>query len=281
MDARPWIVITGGTSGIGRAAALDLVGRGRAVIIVGHRREEGEEVAEAARARAQRGGELSLVVADLSTIAGVQAAAAELRERAPRIDALINNAGILASGRELTADGIEATLAVNFVAPVLLTLELLDHLEASAPARVVNVASSARHVGRIDLEDPHGERGFSSLRAYAQSKLALIGFTRSLAARVDPQRATINAVHPGIVGSRLGGGRGLIGGLMRLGAPLLRRPEGGAAPLVWLATDPELAGRSGAYYSRFRAVDGGPADIDGDAWTLAQRLVGDHLVRWP
>ena len=267
-------VITGGARGIGRAAAAGLARAGFEVLILDREVEAGEAAAASLRAE---GGAARFVFGELSTAAGARAAASAIATEAGAIDALINNAGVLAERPTLTSDGVEVTLAVNFVAPVILSARLLPALRAGAPARVINVGSSAHRVGALDLGDPRGERA-AGLAAYARSKLALLGFTGALARRLDPAEVTVNCVHPGVVGTGLGAGAGPISRLMGWSRRLLRSPEDGAGPLVWLASAPEVAGVSGRYFSRRRAVAGPGPEVEAGAWALAEVLAAEEVA---
>jgi NAD(P)-dependent dehydrogenase (short-subunit alcohol dehydrogenase family) len=175
--------------------------------------------------------------------------AAAIAARAPRLDVLINNAGIWNGRRRVTAEGLEETFAVNHLAYHHLTALLTDRLRESAPARVVNVASAAHFQGRMHWDDLQLERGYLGIRAYAQSKLANVLFTYELARRLPGSGVTANCLHPGVVNTNLG--RGSLN-LFSLGAAFARRlyrtPEEGAVTLVHLASSPAVAGVTGRYF---------------------------------
>lgn len=240
-------VITGATSGIGRAAALELGRRGARLVLVC--RDRGKAAAVAAEL-----GGAGLVIADLSVQAEVRRAAAEVLALAPRLDVLVNNAGAMFQERSLTADGLERTFAVNHLAYFLLTELLLERLKASAPARVVNVASDAHTPAKgIPFDDLDGARDYGGLARYSQSKLANILFTRELARRLEGTGVTANALHPGGVATGFAGGTtGLLGFVVRLARPFMLTPEQGARTVVWLACAPEAAGVSGKYFAKCR-----------------------------
>jgi NAD(P)-dependent dehydrogenase (short-subunit alcohol dehydrogenase family) len=189
--------------------------------------------------------------ADLSLQRDVRRVAAELLARYPRIDVLVNNAGIVNLRRTLTADGIEAVFATNHLAYFLLTLLLVERLRASAPARIVNVASEAHHVGRLDFDDLGNARRYRAMRVYGQSKLANILFTYELARRLTGSAVTANCLHPGAVGTRLGHNNGTIARLLASALkPFFRSPADGADTSIWLASSPEVGGTSGQYFVR-------------------------------
>ena len=174
-------VVTGASGGIGKVTAASLARMGARLILVCRDKSKGDSVAREIRAA---GGAAELVVADLSSQAEIRRAAGEILAICPRIDVLVNNAGAFFRSRKLTVDGYEATFAVNHLAYFLLTLLLLDRVKASAPARIVNVSSTAHEgAGGIDFDDVGAERGYSGFRRYGQSKLANILFTRELSRR--------------------------------------------------------------------------------------------------
>jgi len=248
-------VVTGATSGIGEEIALGLARAGARVAVVGRRRERGE--ATLARIRRELpGAALELLLADLSVQAEVRRLARELLERFGAIHVLVNNAGIVNLRRELTADGLEATFAVNHLGYFLLTTLLVDRLRASAPARVVNVASDAHKFGRLDLTDLQNERSYRSMRVYGQSKGANLLFTQELARRLAGSGVSVNALHPGAVATRLAHQNGTFARVLtRVLSPFFRSPAQGADTAVWLATAPELEGVSGRYFSSRRELE--------------------------
>jgi NAD(P)-dependent dehydrogenase (short-subunit alcohol dehydrogenase family) len=264
------ILITGGTNGIGLAAAQMLAARGANVAIVG--RNEGRTQAAAARIRAvaAAGVAVGTFIADLSTQAAVRKLAAEVLSRYPRLDVLVNNAGAMYTTRQLTADGIEQTWAVNHLAPFLLTTLLLDRLEASAPARIVTTASDAHRGAQLPFEDLNAEHSYRGFGRYGQTKLANILFTLELARRLEGSGVTANCFHPGLVASGFNRNNGLLMSLaMTILAPVSRSSEKGAETLVWLATSPQVAQTSGAYFVDERPATPSPAGQDREA---AQRL---------
>jgi len=276
MDGRVFLV-TGATSGIGRATALELSRRGATVHLVARDRARGEAaLAEVARAG---GGRARLHLADLSSMAAVRALAEEVRATAPALHVLVNNAGAVEMERRVSPDGLEMTFAVNHLAYFLLTHLLLDLLRSSAPARVVNVASTAHRGKTLDFGDLQNTRRYAGLRVYGQSKLANILFTRELARRLDGSGVTANSLHPGVVATGFGrSSGGWMGFGVRLIAPLLLRPEQGAETTLYLACSPEVEGVSGQYFERCRPVRPSPAARDDAAarrlWEESARLVG-------
>ncbi len=269
-------VVTGATSGIGKATASALARLGAQVVLVGRDRGRGEAaVAEVAAAGAPRP---RLEIADLASMGQVRELAGRLAGL-DRIDVLVNNAGLVVGERRVTPDGFEHVFAVNHLAPFLLTNLLLPKLTASAPARVVTVTSDAHTAARLDLDDPQLEHGWDSWRAYANSKLANILFTRELARRLAGTGVTANCAHPGVV--RTGFGREgslLLRFGVTLGRPFMLSPQRGADTIVYLASSPEVAGETGGYYVRRQRREPSPAARDDAAarrlWQLSEELTG-------
>jgi retinol dehydrogenase 12 len=239
------VVITGASSGIGRAAALELARRGASVVAIG--RDAKRTAAVARKAGTEP------IVADFASLAEVRRVAAELLDRHDRIDVLVNNAGLVAGSRKLTADGLELTMAVNHFAPFLLSNLLLDRLKAAPAARVVTTASDAHRGGLIDVTDLNGERRWSAWSAYGTSKLANILFTRALARRLEGTSVVANCLHPGVIRTGLARGAPLP---IRLGwraaSVFFGSPRKGARTLVHLASAPEAGSISGAYFADSR-----------------------------
>ena len=271
MSHAPVVMVTGATDGLGRRLVRELAAGGATVLR--HGRDPDRIASTLAEIRGATGSErLRGYRADFASLEEVERLAREVAEREERLDVLVNNAGIGAgprgAGRELSRDGYELRLAVNYLAPFLLTMRLLPLLRRSAPARVVNVASAGQRA--LDLDDPMLERGYDGMRAYAQSKLAQIMFTFELARRVPAAEVAVTALHPA----------SLMPTKMvdeSFGYTLSTLEEGVAATLR-LAVDPELAGVSGRYFDRLREVRPDAQAYDAGArrrlWELSEELVG-------
>lgn len=226
------VLITGGTGGLGRALAGEVVARGDAAVIVARDPAAGEGLVRALQARGP--GRAALVVGDLGDLAGVRALAAALAD-GPAIDVLVHNAAIWPSRRELTGDGVERAFQVNHLAPFLLNALLEERLRA-ARARVIQVSAGLYPLGRVDLERTPAGADFSSLRTYATTKLCNLLCTRLWAARWA-DRAAIDAIHPGALRSGLGDRRGLAGWLLRQVKRRWAAPEDGARAVLRLVDD--------------------------------------------
>jgi NAD(P)-dependent dehydrogenase (short-subunit alcohol dehydrogenase family) len=276
-------VITGATSGIGLATATSLARLGARVILVG-RNPARCESARTEISRETGNDNVEALVADLSSQAEVRRLADELRSRVPRMDVLINNAGAMFVERRESVDGIEKTWALNHLAYFLLTNLLLDRLTASAPARVICVASGAhKMVKGIQFDDVQFQKRYKFFRVYAHSKLANILFTFELARRLKGTGVTANALHPGFVFTRIFEGRGRIYWQIRMLARLLATPvTQGAETPVYLASSPEVETTSGCYFEKKKSVPPSKAALDGEAarrlWTLSEEMTGKSVM---
>jgi retinol dehydrogenase-12 len=269
------VLITGGTSGIGRAAATALAAMGAEVVVTGRNRERGERAL--AEIKGASGSErVSLVLADLSVLAEVRRLAEEFKESHDRLDVLVNNAGLVQSKRVETPDGLELTLAVNHLAPFLLTNLLLDLLEESAPSRVITVSSEARRGATVDFDDLQSERRYRGFPVYGMTKKANILFTYELAERLQGTGVVANCLHPGAVSTNFGqNNRGPMALLFRLLKPFMRSPEQGADTLVYLASSPEAGEMNGKYLKDRKEVS--PAEPRDEAaqkrlWEVSEEL---------
>jgi NAD(P)-dependent dehydrogenase (short-subunit alcohol dehydrogenase family) len=267
------VVLTGATRGIGRAAAIDLAKRGAEVVLVGREQDRVEEVAREAQATGG-GSPVHTHVADLASLADVRGLAEELRGRHARIDVLANNAGALFASRKVTPEGFEQTLALNHLAPFLLTNLLLDRLDGG---RVVATTSDAHTGGRLDLDDLQSENSYAAMRVYGTTKLCNILFTRELARRAPQVHA--NCFHPGTVRSGFGkNDNGIWKLLTTIGAPFFRSPARGARSLVWLATSDEGGRLTGEYIEDEKVAQPSEAAQDPDLarglWERSAALVG-------
>ncbi len=247
------VLVTGGTTGIGRATAVGLAAMGARIVLTGRDPTRAHGVAEAVQKEA-RSGPVEGLGADLSRVQGVRALAEALDQVAPRIDVLVNNAGAVFSRYETTPEGLERTWALNVLAPFLLTEILVARAEGARPARVVNVASSAHRGAHLDLDDPGRSARYRGFSAYGQSKLALLLLTYAQAKRYADRHVRVNALHPGFVASRFGrdnpGGFGV--GITIAEALFAISPQRGARTSIYLASAGEVGDATGRYFVRCR-----------------------------
>jgi NAD(P)-dependent dehydrogenase (short-subunit alcohol dehydrogenase family) len=284
MDDRI-VLITGANSGIGKATALALAKLGATVIMHGR---NAEKLGEASREVRDGSGskKVTTLVADLSSMGAVRQLATTVQANYPKLDVLVNNAGVTPNTRQLSKDGFEMQFAVNYLAPFLLSHLLLDTLGKAAPARLVNVASSAASMGKLDFDNLQGEKTYSITDAYTRSKLLLTMFTLELASRLEPNRITVNALNPGWVETQMTRGMqsatGLLGIVNRAAKflPFLRMTaEQGAATSVYLASSPSVAGMTGTFFTAKQKRGKTNPLVDDKAlrerlWRLTEGLVG-------
>jgi NAD(P)-dependent dehydrogenase (short-subunit alcohol dehydrogenase family) len=272
------IVITGATSGIGQVAAERLAGMGARLVLVARDKVRGQAMLARLRERGP-GLSHSIHYADLSRLVEMKRVAGEIAAAETRIDVLINNAGALFGSRQVTEDGLERTFAVNHMAYVVLTHGLRDRLIASAPARVVNTSSNAHTRARLDFDDLQSAQRYRGFKVYGRSKLCNILYTRELARRWAGTGITANSLHPGFVATRFGDESGsLFSYVVRMAKMFAISPEKGSDTIVYLASSPEVARVSGAYFYKCRpATPSKEAQDDAAArrlWQESARLGG-------
>ncbi len=271
-------VVTGATAGIGLHTALGVARQGMRVVMIGRHPAR----AEAARrfvAERVPGAQIETAIADFSALDDIRALAADILARHPQLDLLVNNAGLISPRYAVSAEGYELTVAVNHLAPFLLTNLLLDRLAASARARIVTVASQAHRGASLDPATMAHPRDWTPLSAYGRSKLANVLFTRALARRVDPAAVTACCLHPGVIATDIGNRAGSLAGFgWRLAKNFLPGPEKGAQTSLFLATVADPTPFHGAY-----VIGRAPAEPDPVArddrlaealWQESTRLVG-------
>jgi retinol dehydrogenase 14 len=270
-------VVTGASSGIGLYTALGLARTGMRVVMTGRDRTRTEA---ARRFVSERAGaaQVDVALADFSRLAEVRRLAEELLAGHDRLDLLVNNAGLMSSHYRLSADGFELTFAVNHLAPFLLTNLLLDRLKASAPSRIVTVASAAHRGQRLDLGTLGRGTDWGQMKAYGRSKLCNILFTRELAARLAGSGVVATCLHPGVVATGIGQHGGIIELGWRLVKPFMIGPEKGAETSLFLATVPDPAPFHGGYVIGKTLARPDPAALDDSLarrlWDESARMVG-------
>jgi NAD(P)-dependent dehydrogenase (short-subunit alcohol dehydrogenase family) len=268
-------VVTGASSGIGLYTALGLARAGTRVVMVGRDRDR---IETARRFVSERSGsdDVAIALADFSNLDQVRRLADEILTAESRLDLLVNNAGLMSPKYRFSFDGFEVTFAVNHLAPFLLTLLLLDRLKASAPARIVTVASEAHRGQRLNLTQLAQPHDWGTLRAYGRSKLCNILFTRELAVRLDGSGVVATCLHPGVVATGIGQRGGLTELVWRLLKPFMTSPEKGAETSLFLATVSDPVPFHGGYVIGKSLVEPDPAALDGSRarrlWEESARL---------
>lgn len=275
------VLVTGANAGIGKAACVALAKMGAHVVMVARDKARGEAALAEVKS-ASGSSQVDLLLADLSSQQAVRQLADEFKRKYARLDVLLNNAGAITSERKVTVDGLEFQFALNHLGYFLLTQLLLDVLKTSAPARIVNVSSGAHMGGRINFDDLQMAQRYNSFGAYAQSKLANVLFTYELARRLHDAKVTVNALHPGGVRTNFGKD-GDTRGVMRVVFDLFLgiagiSPEQGADTPVYLASSPDVAGVTGKYFEKRKAIASSKASYDEDVakrlWQMSEQLTG-------
>jgi NAD(P)-dependent dehydrogenase (short-subunit alcohol dehydrogenase family) len=273
------VIVTGGTKGIGYETASGLAALGATVLIVGRDAKRGATAVSSIQQRTGNAA-ISFLQADLSSLADVRRLAGQITSQYDQIHVLVNNAGGVNPQRILTAEGLEATFVTNHLGPFLLTNLLLPSLQASAPARIINVNSNQHRVGRIDFADLQGENAYDMMRAYQQAKLANLFFTYELARRLRGTNVTVNAADPG--GTLEGTKAVPLPLTMRLILPLLApllTAKNAAQSSIYLASSPDGEALTGKYVNfRKKVVRSSPISYEEATaeklWRISASLVG-------
>lgn len=270
-------LVTGATAGIGEATTLILARRGATVVGIGRNPAKNENSTKMIREETSNTA-VEYLLADLSSQKDIRAVAQQFQSKYDRLDVLVNNAGATFAQRQESVDGIEMTFALNHLGYFLLTNLLLDILEASAPARIINVSSSLHKLGKIKFDDIPFNKGYSRAKAYQRSKLANIVFTYEIARRINNQKVTVNAMNPGLVatnvGNSAGGSAEKLKGLVDKIAGMT--PEEGAQTIIYMATSPELTGVNGRYFVKEKSIPSSKKSYDlelgSQLWTVSEKL---------
>jgi NAD(P)-dependent dehydrogenase (short-subunit alcohol dehydrogenase family) len=270
-------IVTGASSGIGLHTVLGLVRAGMRVVMVGRDRVRTEAARRFVREHSGSDG-IDILLADFSRLGEVRRLAGEILSAHDRIDLLVNNAGLMSRRYRFSFDGFELTFAVNHLAPFLLTYLLLDRLKASAPARIINVASEAHRGHRLNFSDVARPQDWGTLKAYGRSKLCNILFTRELATRLDGSGVVATCLHPGVVATAIGQRGGLTELVWRMMKPFMKSPENGAETSLFLATVSDAQPFHGGYVIGKTLARADPAALDGSVarrlWDESSRLTG-------
>ena len=249
MD-KPICLITGATDGIGRETALELAAKGFVVVVAARDAAKAQALVKEIEVTTGHR-DADTITADLRSLAEVRQLSEIFHQRYPRLDVLINNAGIFSGVRQLTGDGFETTYQVNYLAPFYLTCLMLDALKQAEQGRIVNLSSSVYTAGKFDPENLQGEKRFSTFSAYSNSKLLMLLSTIELASRLKATPVTANAVHPGVVRTQMMlRAPGIFRAVGYLALPFALSPRQGAATSLHLASSPDVRGMSGKYFAR-------------------------------
>ncbi len=274
-------IVTGASSGIGKAIALGLAQIGVTVILVCRDKNRGESVLNEIKQKYQNSS-VDLFLADLSSQESIRALVRQYVEKYKQLHVLVNNAGVYFTKRHITVDGTETVFSVNYLAPFLLTNLLLDTLKRSTPSRIINVAGAHHSKGKINFDDLQGAQDFNGSRAIAQSKLALVLYTYELARRLEGTGVTANCSDPGMVATNLTDKDEdfpkFFKYMFKLVKPFMKSPAKGAETSIYLASSPEVEGITGQYFANKKITKSSPASYDIDTarrlWDVSMVLTG-------
>jgi NAD(P)-dependent dehydrogenase (short-subunit alcohol dehydrogenase family) len=280
-------VVTGSNSGIGKETALSLAKMGGHVVMVVRSQERGKK-ARLEIAKQTGSNSIDLMICDLSSMDSIRRFGQEFKSKYDRLDVLINNAGAMFNKREVTPEGFERTLAVNYLGPFLLTHELLDLLKSSTPSRIINVSSGLAKNGKVDLDDLQSEKNYSGTKAYARvrapvyanTKLMLMMFTYELAKRLKATGVTTNVLLPGFVATSLGKNSGSLSSsiMFKMVRPMQVNAKKGAETSVYLASSDEVKDVSGKCFAKKKEVTTCPASYDEEIqkrlWNKTESILG-------
>ncbi|MCC5914910.1 MAG: SDR family oxidoreductase [Balneolaceae bacterium] len=281
-DHQKIAVITGANSGIGKVTARELAKKGYRIIMICRNQEKAER-AKQEIIFASENRDVDYLLCNLDRMDEIRETAGKISEMLPTLDLLVNNAGIVAdSKRETTEDGFEVTFAVNHLAYFLLTKELLPLLHKAESVRVVNVASEAHRAGKFDPDNLQLSKGYGTVKAYGNSKLFNIMFTRELAKRLEGSGVTTYSLHPGAVSTNLASdSSSLFGWLFNMGKMFMLSPDKGAKTTIWLSVAEGIEGKSGGYFKNSKEVKPSRIAQDDQAcrqlWTMTEELLGEFV----
>jgi retinol dehydrogenase 14 len=272
-------VVTGSNSGIGKETAMGLARLGAKVVMVIRNEERGEK-AKAEIVQETGNQFIDVMLCDMSSMSSIKSFATKFKARYDRIDVLINNAGAEFAERQVTAEGFEQTFAVDYLAPFLLTYELLNLLKASVPSRVINVSSGLAKNGKIDFDNLQNSKNYKGMRAYSNVKLMLILFTYELSRRLQGTGVTVNVLMPGFVATNLGKNSGSLSSaiMFTMVRPMQISAKKGAETSVYLASSGEVVDVSGKCFAKKKEVETCPMSYDQEAqkrlWKETNKLLG-------
>ena len=270
-------MVTGANSGIGKHLALGIARTGGTVVMVCRDQSKGETAKEEIISGTGNK-KVELMLADLSSLESVRKLARGYLATHDKLNLLVNNAGVIIGKHKITPEGLEETFVVNYLSHFLLTNLLLDTLKKSAPSRIVNVTSSAHYNGHMNFADLQGEKRYSAMNSYSNTKLAQVLFTYELARRLAGTGVTANAVHPGTVRTNWGDEAGILGIGIRMARPFMATPEKGAETPLHLATSKDVEGVTGKYFASKKekksSEESYREDVAEKLWDVSMKLCG-------
>jgi NAD(P)-dependent dehydrogenase (short-subunit alcohol dehydrogenase family) len=275
------VLITGATSGIGRVTAIELTKKGANVVFIARNEEKSKKLISDTKLM-MPDAKIDYIIADMVSLKQVREAADKFKSKYARLDVLINNAGGYFNPRSVTADGFETTFGVNYLSHFLLTGLLLDLLKKSAPSRIVNVSSMAYMMGHIDFNDLMSEKKYHGMKVYAQSKLANLIFSNTLAEKLQGTGVTSNALHPGVVNTNFSkDSTGQTGKFFTLFGFLFKTPEKGARTSIYLASSPEVNNITGKFFincksAKTRLKETRDPEVARKLWEISEKLVSSN-----
>lgn len=277
-------LITGATTGIGKATAISLSKKGYKIIIHGRDKVK----AEAVKQEIEKDSNVvspEIIIADLSSLEQVRLFAKEYNSRFSKLDILINNAGLVLSKRQNSADGFELTLAINYFAPFLLTSLLFPKILASGNGRIINLSSEALRIAKPDFSDFLLTNKYSGFQAYCISKLYNLMFTQELAKRITSNHHNVitSAVHPGVVGSNFSkSAGGMVHGIFNIMKPFIRSTDKGAETSIFLASQNEINFAHGKYFKDKKVIQPTNKFITSEnntkLWELTEKYTGTKFL---
>ncbi|MGI8952246.1 MAG: SDR family oxidoreductase [Chitinophagaceae bacterium] len=276
------VLITGATSGIGKATAEALAKQGATIVFLARNKSKADSVIEEIKSKTGNQN-ISFIEMDLGSLVSVKKAADEFKSKFKKLDVLINNAGGTFDKRQLSKDGFEWTFQVNYLSHFLLTNLLLDEIRSAGKARIINVSSGAQTMGKIGFDNLQGEKKYKGLSIYCNSKLMNIMFTYSLAERLKGTGVTVNTLHPGVVKTDFGKGTtdGFIGFMVKYMRFMMIPVEKGAATSIYLASSPEVENVTGKYFSKKKTIASNKQSYDvairKQLWEVSEEMVRQYL----
>jgi NAD(P)-dependent dehydrogenase (short-subunit alcohol dehydrogenase family) len=269
------VIVTGCNSGIGKVTALALAQKGATVVAVVRNQERGQQAVETIVTETGND-DVDMMLCDLSSMSAIRKFTEEFKSKYDRLDVLVNNAGAVFSKRQVTHEGLERTLAVNYLAPFLLTHELLPLLKSSSPSRVINLSSGLASRAELNLDDLQSESGYKSQKVYRSTKLMVEMFTYEIARRLEGTGVSVNAVRPGFVATNLGRNSGSLSSRIMFG--MMKRfqisPKEGAETSIYVACSPEVEGITGKCYSKCEVISTSEISYDVEK----QKLLWDKTI---